>query len=305
MRLYVCKEQALHLDLLRHGLLRQLTWDVTLQHQNLMLTSIIVCILLILYLFYYLFIFISPLFYLFIFITPPIIILLIIIRPPIPLLPRYLLLYKGDGASFTGYREAPVNVNGSDIYFRGIMNLDRSLDLLFDKYNLADASLLVLTGGSAGGLSTFLHLDHVQSRMPTTTRVVGEPVCGYFIDHGNDGFEPDYYTYPNFMKYVYNMQNSTGSLSTDCQKSYGPEDAWMCIMAPHAVPFIQTPWFALQSRFDKWQLGNELFLPCMNAQPYGPPFKNSTCTSDQDAAIQRWGEYFMAQLNYTGTYYYI
>jgi hypothetical protein len=207
--------------------------------------------------------------------------------------------YYCDGASFTGYREDPVNVNGSNIYFRGIMNLDRSLDLLFAKYNLADATLLVLTGGSAGGLSTFLHLDHVQSRMPTTTRVVGEPVCGFFIDHGNDGFAPEWYTYPNFMKYVYNMQNSSGSLSTACQKSYRPEDAWMCIMAPHAVPFIQTPWFTLQSRFDKWQLGNELFLTCMNAQPYSPPYKNSSCTPDQDIAIQNWGVYFMAQLNYT------
>lgn len=211
----------------------------------------------------------------------------------------YVQLYYCDGASFTGYREAPTSVNGSNIYFRGIMNLDRSLDLLFAKFNLAEASLLVLTGGSAGGLSTFLHLDHVKSRMPNTTRVVGEPVCGYFIDHGNDGYAPSWYTYPNFMQYVYNMQNSSGSLSADCQKSYGA-NAWMCIMAPHAAPFIQTPWFALQSRFDKWQLGNELFLPCMNEQPYAPPYKNSTCTPAQDTSIENWGVYFMAQLNYTG-----
>jgi len=210
----------------------------------------------------------------------------------------YVILYYCDGASFTGYVKDPVPVQNSNIYFRGIMNLDRSLDLLFAKYHLANASLLVLTGGSAGGLSTFLHLDHVKSRMPATTRVVGEPVCGFFVDHGNDGFEPDWYTYPNFMKYVYNMQNSSGSLSTACQQYYGA-NAWQCIMAPHAVAFIQTPWFALQSRFDKWQLGNELFLPCMNAQPYNPPFKNSTCTPPQDAAIQKWGTYFMAQLNYT------
>jgi len=209
----------------------------------------------------------------------------------------YIQLYYCDGASFTGYKANPVSVNGSKIYFRGIMNLDRSLDLLFAKYHLANASLLVLTGGSAGGLSTFLHLDHVKSRMPKTTRVVGEPVCGFFIDHGNDGLMPDWYTYPNFMKYVYNMQNSAGSLSTECQHYYG-DDAWKCIMAPYAVKFVQTPWFALQSRFDKWQLGNELFLPCMNAQPYSPPFKPSSCTPSQDSEIQKWGAYFMAQLNY-------
>ena len=55
------------------------------------------------------------------------------------------------------------------------------------------------------------------------------------------------------MQYVYNMQNASGSLSSTCQTSHAP-DSWKCIMAPYAAPFITTPWFAFQSRFDKWQL---------------------------------------------------
>jgi hypothetical protein len=57
------------------------------------------------------------------------------------------------------------------------------------------------------------------------------------------------------MQYVFNMQKAAGSLSPECQAAYGA-DAWKCIMAPHATKFIKTPWFALQSRFDTWQLGN-------------------------------------------------
>ena len=207
-------------------------------------------------------------------------------------------MYYCDGASFTGDVAAPVTVGKSQLYFRGKYNLDRTLDLLLAKYGLAAATSLVLTGGSAGGLSTFLHLDHVQSRMPASTRVVGLPVCGFFIDHGNNGFEPAWYTYPAFMQYVYHMQNSSSSLSAECQAAFGA-DAWKCIMAPYAMKYINTPWFAWQSRFDKWQLGNELFLSCMNAQPYSPPFNPSTCTSAEDAAIQEWGTYLMAQLDYT------
>lgn len=166
-------------------------------------------------------------------------------------------MYYGDGASFTGYRADPWPVPGNasaSLYFRGIRNLDATLDALFATYGMDQAELVILTGGSAGGLSTFLHLDHVQERVTQhspTARVVGEPVCGFFLDHGNDGFAPANVTYTLQMQYVYNMQNSTGSLSTECQQYYGPDNAWKCIMAPHATPFIKTPWFALQSRFDQ------------------------------------------------------
>ena len=86
-------------------------------------------------------------------------------------------------------------------------------------------------------------------------RVVGEPVCGFFIDSGNDGYAPANQTYTLQMEYVYNMQNASGSLSSACQTANGA-DAWKCIMAPYAAPFVTTPWFALQSRFDHWQVGD-------------------------------------------------
>lgn len=194
----------------------------------------------------------------------------------------------------SGYREQPWPVPGtnSSLMFRGIRNLDATLDFLIAKFNIAKAELLVLTGGSAGGLSTFLHLDHVAARLPGV-RVVGNPVCGFFLDHlqayGNA-------TYPNQMQYVFNMQNSTGSLSPVCQSAMGAADAWKCIMAPYAAPYINTPWFAFQSRFDHWQLAEILFLPCMQSQPYAPPYKPSSCIgTPQDTDIEEYGPSFMTQ----------
>ncbi len=63
------------------------------------------------------------------------------------------------------------------------------------------------------------------------------------------------------MQYVYHMQKAAGFLSPACQAAYGA-DAWKCIMAPHATKFVSTPWFALQSRTDSWQLGNIAMNPC-------------------------------------------
>ncbi|KAJ9466892.1 hypothetical protein DIPPA_51521 [Diplonema papillatum] len=203
--------------------------------------------------------------------------------------------YYCDGASFTGAVDAPVRYGNSTLYFRGRHNLDLSLDELFRSYGLANADLLVVTGGSAGGLATYLHLDHIAARMPNTTRVVGNPRYGFFVDHGNDGYQSPNVTYPLQMKYVFNMQNSSYSLSPECQAEYG----WQCIMAPVAWKFIQTPLFLYQSRFDMFQLRDELFLPCEEEQNASPPFKPSTCNATEAQSVKNWGKYTMDQLNIT------
>ena len=96
------------------------------------------------------------------------------------------MMYYCDGASFSGYRKDPVPVRCSPghnctwpsedpdmnvsalpkLYFRGIRNFDATIDALFDKHGFGQAKEVVLSGGSAGGLSTFLHLDRLAARIP-------------------------------------------------------------------------------------------------------------------------------------------
>jgi hypothetical protein len=146
-------------------------------------------------------------------------------------------------------------------------------------------------------LATYLHLDHVQERVAAlspSAKVVGNPVCGFFLDHGNDGWAPANQTYTQRMAYVYSMQNSSGSLNPECQSALAP-NSWQCIMAPHAAPFIKTPWFAFQSRFDHWQLDEEIFLPCMLGQPLAPPYRPGSCTPAEQTGIRNYGYAFMGQ----------
>ena len=58
-------------------------------------------------------------------------------------------------------------------------------------------------------------------------------------------------------------------------------------MAPHAAQFVETPWFALQSRFDTWQLGNIAQLPCAS-----DPLK---CNETMWRDMQAYGQSFMMQ----------
>lgn len=89
-----------------------------------------------------------------------------------------------DGSSFTSYREEvhPVPNSTENLHFRGRLNLIRTLDILLRDYGLGNAKDVVLAGGSAGGLSTYLGLDYVAERLPKAN-VVGMPVAGYFLDH--------------------------------------------------------------------------------------------------------------------------
>ena len=96
------------------------------------------------------------------------------------------LLYL-DGASFSGYRTKPWPVPGTNksLWFRGIKNLDATLDWLFEHGKLGDATEVLLKGESAGGLSTFLHADRVGGRLKSGSPKLGtyraSPMVGYFL----------------------------------------------------------------------------------------------------------------------------
>ena len=208
------------------------------------------------------------------------------------------LLYL-DGASFSGYRAAPWPVPGTkneSLWFRGITNLDATIDWLFTHGGLAGATEVLLKGESAGGLSTFLHADRLGNRIkagsPKLEKYRANPIVGYFQDHDNfahsDGYmhgpaggggpNTDYWSnyntssgawnepgtganYTSFMKYVYVMQNMTfgpdGGLTAACQAKH-PAAPWLCFMSPHMVDTIETPLFMLNSKFDRWQMENIL-----------------------------------------------
>jgi len=194
----------------------------------------------------------------------------------------------GDGASFSGFRSEawPVPSNtSSKLYFRGIKNFDATIDFAFQN-GLDKATEFVLTGQSAGGLSTFLHADRVAERLakeaPDCKHVRAAPNCGYFLDH--DNYKHDDNNYTAKMKYIHHMQNLTsgsdGGLLPACEKAF-PETKHYCFMSPHMQQFIQTPFFMSNSKYDAWQLGNIL--------------QTRWKTAETQAAVIQYGEDFLEQ----------
>ena len=207
----------------------------------------------------------------------------------------------GDGGSFAGYRRMPWPVPGTKsagLWFRGIKNLDAGVQWALDN-GMSDATELVVTGISAGGLSAFLHADRIAAAARKgalkLTQVTAAPDVGMFINHENFAHttgvpnKPSFGSTANFttqMLYIAQMQNMTfgedGGLSSAC-KTLHPSDPLLCFMAPYVAPTVQTPTFMWNSRFDQFQLGAILQL-------------SNFTTAQQKKAVVEFGESFLSQV---------
>lgn len=64
-----------------------------------------------------------------------------------------------DGGSFSGNNDTVSYFDGHPLYFRGFKNLQAIRNSLWNEKGMKQAKEVVITGCSAGGLSTLLHLD--------------------------------------------------------------------------------------------------------------------------------------------------
>jgi O-palmitoleoyl-L-serine hydrolase len=118
-----------------------------------------------------------------------------------------VFIHYCDGTSFSGNATLPVTVPPGDraalesasyewhssfarltnsapqtIYFRGRANLRAAWSYLDSELGMSQATEIILTGGSAGATAAYLALDAVASWTPPTTRLVGAPDAGFFLD---------------------------------------------------------------------------------------------------------------------------
>jgi len=174
-----------------------------------------------------------------------------------------------DGASFGGNRLLPQNVTNSDgnivpLYSRGHRILKAVYNDLLNIQGMNNATDIVITGCSAGGLSTWLHSDWIKDNLLNNlnnkdARISALPDSGFFIDY--NGYTGNT-NYSNGMKWVFNNGNmSYGSINSDCINNYGGKDssnAYNCVFAQNIAPFVDIDLFVLNSEYDAWQTSNIL-----------------------------------------------
>jgi len=168
-----------------------------------------------------------------------------------------------DGGSFSGDNRTQTLYEGVELFFRGKLNREAAFSFLAANASLATMTDVLITGCSAGGLATYLHVDQwcdsiknlkaekiVHTAERNTTRrylpfqrvskeqymkCVGMPDSGFFLDYEAPGVDFNPYdpaeqpadtvpgNYRVGLKWNYFQQNSSASVNQDCLASHASE----------------------------------------------------------------------------------
>jgi len=190
-----------------------------------------------------------------------------------------------DGSFFTGNRPNPVNYNNRNLYFRGRRLLDAIISDLLRNAAMDNALEVIVTGCSAGGVATYIHLDHVRAAIPQNIPVHGLADAGYLLDHptwrGVDAIGGQ-------MQAGFSLWNA--ALHPACVDA-NTQNPWKCLLAQHTYSFIKTPLFLLQAKYDSWQIQNILQLGCLGW------VEVPRCTGAELDAFMEFGTAFLTTIN--------
>lgn len=187
-----------------------------------------------------------------------------------------------DGASFAGNSKFD---NGTTVlYFRGQKIWQAMVQDLLPQ-GLVQAEKALLSGGSAGGLATFLHCDDFTSFLPSNATIKCLSDAGFFLDARDI---VNNYTIRSFYNQVISLQGVEQNLDQKCTCSL--QDPKQCFFPQYLLSFIKTPFFILNAAYDVWQFHN-ILVPFST----GPGKEWSNCknhlTMCTDKQIQRLNDF--------------
>eukprot|EP01083_Nonionella_stella_P157954 513394_1 len=152
-----------------------------------------------------------------------------------------------DGASFSGNNDTVLK-GDIDLHFRGWRILNGVFDELKRNYHWNAATDVLISGCSAGGLTTWLHSDYIYETyvMPLGARFLGMPDSGWFPKY--EGATK----YVSGMSWNFVWQNTSEAMNQECMMHNAKETS-KCIFAEETAKYLKVKMFPIQSRFDYWQ----------------------------------------------------
>ncbi|KAJ1431183.1 Pectinacetylesterase/NOTUM [Sesbania bispinosa] len=154
-----------------------------------------------------------------------------------------------DGSSFTGDVEAVNPV--TKLHFRGARIFNAVIEDLLAK-GMKNARNAIISGCSAGGLTSVLHCDRFRALLPSGAKVKCLSDAGYFI---NARDVSGALHIEQYFSQVVATHGSARSLAQSCTSRLSPG---LCFFPQHLVSQITTPIFFVNAAYDSWQIKNVL-----------------------------------------------
>ncbi|EDQ88996.1 uncharacterized protein MONBRDRAFT_25774 [Monosiga brevicollis MX1] len=156
------------------------------------------------------------------------------------------------------------------IIFAGKLIVDAIIEDLEANHGLTEATEIILSGDSAGGLGTWYHLNDLVDRYPQAS-VYNVPIAGFYF--------PAYpYTGPNHTQsgladfraeaWPGHVTLWQSHMDQDCQRDMPVNDTWKCMLANFSYPYMRAPIFIVEAQTDEvvttghdWLPANDIYQP--------------------------------------------
>eukprot|EP00440_Ansanella_granifera_P061169 gb/GFBE01066309.1/.p1 GENE.gb/GFBE01066309.1/~~gb/GFBE01066309.1/.p1 ORF type:complete len:402 (+),score=65.78 gb/GFBE01066309.1/:1-1206(+) len=154
------------------------------------------------------------------------------------------------------------NASSETFFFQGFDLVANITDVL-----LKDASKVLLTGCSAGGIGNFFVADYISAALPRAT-VKAAPAAGWFgfgpFDawpyFANGEKDPDPYHVNGVHGWLAKIRIHVSLPSIKCH--FDPRgDSHLCGFAPFIYKYIKTPFFIAENLADSFQITHEAGMP--------------------------------------------
>lgn len=217
-----------------------------------------------------------------------------------------------DGASFSGNRSEAVDVNGTQLYFRGARIFEAIVSNITAPVSqggkgMAGAQQAILSGCSAGGLAVYLHCDAFAGMLPqTAVKCVAD--AGYFANIPSMFGQPPVPNPRNSIieyeyTWVFTQQQSNNSLIGVNQRCLAAIGRWnpLCFFPEYNLKYTTTPLFVLNSGYDSWQTNFIWFTPDGGKPTFDSQWMKcaqyiKTCNETQLQLMGKFHSQFVAKL---------
>ncbi|CAL5197340.1 unnamed protein product [Lathyrus oleraceus] len=195
-----------------------------------------------------------------------------------------------DGSSFTGDVEAVDPA--TNLHYRGGRIFVAVIEDLLAK-GMKNAKNAILSGCSAGGLTSILQCDRFRTLLPAAAKVKCVSDAGYFINvkavSGAQHIE-------QFYSQVVQTHASAKNLPSSCTSRLSPG---LCFFPQNVVAQISTPIFFVNAAYDSWQIKN-ILAPGV-ADPHGTwrscKLDIKDCSSNQLTTMQGFRTEFLKAIS--------
>ncbi|XP_078442536.1 pectin acetylesterase 8-like isoform X2 [Wolffia australiana] len=195
-----------------------------------------------------------------------------------------------DGSSFTGDVDAVDPA--TNLHYRGARIFNAVMEDLLSK-GMRNATNALLSGCSAGGLTSLLHCDRFRALLPNHTRVKCLSDGGYFVnlkDISGDDYIKTYF------QSIVETHGSVRNLPQSCTSKMEPN---MCFFPQYVAPHVRTPLFILNAAYDSWQIRNVLVPLSSDQEGYWKLCRTdiTKCDTNQIEAMQGFRHEFLNNLD--------